>query len=677
MDFKGLKRTMEKHVNDMFDNNDFLFLVNTDPDTLWEIYLESFPPGTNNIFRERREHDCSCCRHFIRSFGNVIAIKDYKIISIWDFDANDNTYQPVINNMSKYVHCATIKDVYMTNESHFGTDYNFEQLDNGLVQRWDHFYIKLPKKFIASATLGQKINEYRTTKQVFKRSLEELSKESIDVVLDLINQNSLYKGEEWKEVLKKFDSIRTKYFNNLSEDLRDNFCWIESVKEGGVIGKIRNHSIGTLLIDISNDVDINEAVRKYEAIVAPTNYKRPKAIFTKKMIEGAQKTITELGYLPSLGRRYATIEDITINNILFANRDSLVKMKGDIFSELQVEIAKPQKFDKTEEVTIETFVKDILPSVTNIELFLENRHQSNLVSIIAPTDKTSKTMFKWNNNFSWAYTGNITDSMKQRVKAAGGNVEGVLRFSIQWNENNDNQNDFDAHCIEPNGNEIFFGNKKPYIHPSTGQLDVDIIDPRNKIAVENITWTNINKMQEGFYRFFVNNYNHCGGRSGFTAEIEYEGQIYSYVYNSELKHKENITVANIMFSKKEGIKFVESLPSSTSSKTIWNLNTNQFQPVYVFMYSPNYWDEQKGIGNKHYIFILNNCINDESPNGFFNEFLKEELMPHKRVFEALGSKMRVEPSNNQLSGLGFSSTQRNSIVCKVSGNFTRTIRILL
>ena len=50
-------------------------------------------------------------------------------------------------------------------------------------------------------------------------------------------------------------------------------------------------------------------------------------------------------------------------------------------------------------------------------------------------------------------------------------------------------------------------------------------------------------------------------------------------------------------------------------------------------------------------------------------------MKHKRVFEALGSKMRVEPSEEQLSGLGFSSTQRNALVCKVSGSFNRMIKI--
>jgi hypothetical protein len=41
----------------------------------------------------------------------------------------------------------------------------------------------------------------------------------------------------------------------------------------------------------------------------------------------------------------------------------------------------------------------------------------------------------------------------------------------------------------------------------------------------------------------------------------------------------------------------------------------------------------------------------------------------------VGSKIKVSGEENQLSGLGFSSTQRNSVVARVKGAFTRTIKI--
>jgi hypothetical protein len=428
-------------------------------------------------------------------------------------------------------------------------------------------------------------------------------------------------------------------------------------------------------------MDLDTAVRKYEAIIAPESYKRPKAIFTKKMLEDAQKTIENLGYLESLNRRYAKLDDITVNNILFVNKDASKKIRGlraglSVFDEMSSELpVNPKKFSKVEEVSAEDFIENILPISKELEVFLENKHSNNMVSLIAPEDKNSKTMFKWDNNFSWAYSGNITDSsMKENVKSAGGKVDGVLRFSIQWNDNEFDGNDLDAHCYEPSGNLIYFSSKNNL--RTTGQLDIDIQRPKpNEPAVENITWTDRNKMLEGTYNFLVHNYSHNGGKSGFRAEIEFDGQVYSFDYNKELRQSEKIEVAEVIFNKHTGFTVKEKLPSNVSSRDVWGLKSNQFIPVSIIMYSPNYWNEQDGIGHKHYFFMLKDCINPELPNAFYNEFLKEDLMKHKRVFEALASKMKVKESDNQLSGLGFSSTKRNELVVKVQGNIKRTLKI--
>ena len=678
--FSTLQVKLQEHVAAMTKDVDHLFVVDVDKDKLWELYLKSFPEGTNEIYRQRTEHDCSVCRHFIKSFGNVVRIKDNVVTTIWDLDMSGSRYGPVVEALAAYIRSCPVADVLITDLTKFGVAKNFEKSESGNVITWEHFYVELPDRFKTSsrATLDTVRSKFRDVRNVFKRSLDEISQDAVLSVLELVASNSLYKGEEWKGILETFQKHQ-KAYTQLDAASQDLYTWEQSLLAGPVIGKIRNHSIGVLLVDISNGVDLDEAIRKYEAIVAPSNYKRPKAIFSKRMLEQAEQTITELGYLDSLGRRHAVLDDITVNNILFANRDVIGKISGgNIFSELAKEVSvSPKSFDKIEEVTIDTFVSDILPTVQTVEVLLENKHTGNLVSLIAPENCTSKTMFKWSNNFSWAYAGNITDSMKQRVKAAGGNVTGILRFSIQWGP--ENENDFDAHCVEPGDNEIYF-RSKGIQHRSTGILDVDIIIPSRQtsdgIAVENITWSDKSKMPEGTYQFSVHNYNNRGGRTGFTAEVEFDGQIYSFAYNKELRQGEKVEVAYVTYNRSNGFSITEKIPSQLASRKLWNLDTNQFHPVSVIMMSPNYWDAQDGIGNNHYFFMLKECLNNEQPNGFFNEYLKQDLLEHKRVFEALGSKLRVPPGdNNQLSGLGFSSTQRNAIVVKVSGHVNRTLKV--
>jgi hypothetical protein len=680
MTFDKFAATLREHVSEMVENDNDLFVVDLDKDALWKTYLSSFLEGTNPVFRERTVHDCSACRQFIKSFGNVVLIKDGKVTTIWDFPAAEE-FAPVVETLDTYVKTSDIVNVFFSDTKKIGTEENHEMSEDGTVLTWRHLFVEVPERFVVDRkNFGTIRGEARAQRDVFKRSLDEISEDAVLSILELVAQNSLYKGEEWKGVLDTFLKHQRVY-STLSHTEKELYAWEQSAKAGAVVGKIRNHSIGTLLVDVSNDIDLDSAVRKYEAMVAPSNYKRPKAIFTKKMLEEAEKIITELGYLPSLGRRHASINDITVNNILFANRDVVKTLGGEnIFSEMSRKVgASPKNFDRVEEVPMTVFVSDILPHAQTIEVLLENKHARNLATLIAPENRDAPSMFKWNNPFSWAYTGNITDSMKERVKALGGDVSGVLRFSIQWNENGDTPDDLDAHCSEPNGNEIYYRNKRR-VHPSSGTLDVDIIHPDTEtsdgVAVENITWSDMRMMPNGTYRLFVHCYSHRGGRSGFAAEVEFNGQIYSFAYNQPLRQNETVQVAEVTVSEGQ-FSIKEMIPSNVSSREIWGLNTNQFHPVSVIMMSPNYWDGKEGVGNRHFFFMLKGCLNPESPNGFFNEYLKNDLLPHKRVFEALGGKMRVEPSDDQLSGIGFSSTQRNTLVIRVTGHIDRVIKVLV
>lgn len=686
--FRDFVKAIQKNLQQMSKDSSRLFTVNVDTEELYNLYLDSFPAGTNEIYRERREYDCSCCRHFIRDVGNVVSIKNGELHTIWGINpVSDDKYNVVTAALDAYVKQKAVLGVFLKKEKRIGTPENREMLPTGKINKYEHFFVDLPEicifKECYGHTLEGDLSQFRDVRNVFKRSLDEISKEAVDTVLELIAQNSLYKGAEWKKQLTEFKNYQKEY-GKLTDEQKELWIWEKSIAAGAVIGKIRNHSIGTLLVNISEGMDLDLAVRKYEQIVAPVNYKRPKAIFTKKMLEDAKKTITELGYMDSLQRRFATLDDITVNNILFSNKDAAKRITGamDLFDEMEQDVAiDPKRFSKVEEISAEDFIKNVLPVAKELEVYLENKHIQNMVSLIAPEVADAKTMFKWNNGMSWAYTGNITDSdIKENVKAAGGSVTGIVRFSIQWNDGNGKDNsDLDAHCLEPQGGDhIYFSHK--ISRYTGGELDIDITDPiyqcksNGGVAVENITYPSKERMKPGTYKFYVNQYSFRNSQ-GFKAEIEVNGEIHSYEYNTPVRG--DVDVAEVILDQAGNFKIVDKLPGNCSmiSKDVWGIKTLQFTPVSVVCYSPNYWDEQKGIGHQHLFFMLKDCINPEEPNGYYNEFLKPELEQHRRVFEALGAKAHVKDVDDQLSGVGFSLTKRNDLIIKVKGATERVLKI--
>ncbi len=356
-------------------------------------------------------------------------------------------------------------------------------------------------------------------------------------------------------------------------------------------------------------------------------------------------------------------------------------LNGDVFDDIAGGVAaKAKSFDKIEEIHIERFLADVLPKATSLEVLVENRHINNLVSLVAPVDPTAGALFKWDNLFSWSYSGDFADSIKERVKKAGGNVTGDLCCRLAWF----NYDDLDLHMIEPTRSvydrgayEISYLNRGR-ISPSGGDLDVDMNagHGRTREPVENIFYASERPMKEGVYALFVHQF--CKRETadvGFEVEIDAKGVLHRFVVPRAVKQDERVHVAEITYTKRDGFVVRSDLPVATVSKKVWGLDTETFQKVNVAMLSPNHWASARGGGNRHYFFMLDGCRNEGGARGFYNEFLKSELDAHRKVFEIVGNKMRTDESLDQLSGLGFSSTQKNHLVARVSGAFTRTLRV--
>lgn len=681
-----------------------LFHSKVTGDQVWNAYIKGF--GEDPIFRdpESSVHNCNQCKHFFHRYGNIVAIaEDNSIMTMYDGETTDG-YRASFAAMAELLKSAPIEDVFVEtfdylykavyarctkNDSMFALNldhtvkrYTKEEAEKfGVVKpneirTFNHFCVRVPKEFIhfGHETVESIQGRLREDKKVFKRALDEIPTDTLQLVIDLIDQGSLLNGETHKYKVVEFLKL-SKVYARLSAAEKDNWCWQNFYATN--FARFKNELIGTLCTELAEGRDINAACQDWNKRIDSANYMKATAPITQQMIDNAKAFIAENGYKESFTRRCATLEDIRVCDILHANAgDGSVKPVSILDGIKPTSTRhKRSEFDGVEVVSIDKFMRDILPGCSSVEVFLLNSHENNFVTLTTPVSKESKPIFKWGNNFGWTYNGNLAgkSEIKEAVKAAGGFVNAPFRFSIMWNEDGRSIVDLDAHAVEPTGTEIYYGSYKGHKTPVCGgMLDVDMIRPLH-VGVENIFWNEPERIMDGAYRFFIVNYDQRHN-NGAKAEIAFGDEVFTYVVDHEIMRDVDIATVHIkngMISHVDQSKYL--VDNNATSKEIYGLETNQFHKVNLVCLSPNQWDGC--VGNKHYFFMLDGAKSPESIRGFHNEFLLPELLEHRKVMEVLGARLKVESTDKQLSGLGFNATVRDEVVLRLQGSHKRIIKV--
>lgn len=626
---------------------------------VWEHYLAAFPEGTNPLYRVRTEHDGSYDRQFIKTFGSVVAFDDnYQPVTIWDAPGLEYPYNEVAATLSKLV-----KDQYQITGPFFhyqrkhGLVDSVEEMTQANGEKYYHTYYHFNavlNNTVKADLIGGKVGDWVTNYQVAKRGLAELTDDSIKTVLDLIESDALYRGEEHRQILQTYQSARQTYQRLTDPAQAEAWIWVNVNKNLGL--RIRNSSIGTLLDDLSNGRDLEKAVNAFETKVAPANYKRPTAVVTKRMIENAMSTIRELGYESALERRMARLSDVSINDVLWADQAAKPKMLDGLTDKL---IKAVEKLDQTlpSNIDIDSFLSKVVPKAAKLELFYKSKHRNNLAVLTAPVNQNPKPLFKWGSDFGWSYNGDVADSIRDRVKAAGGRVDATMRVSLAWF----NYDDLDIHARQPDGVEISFSNRG-------GVLDVDMNAGRgvSREPVENLAW---NQVQIGTYHIWVHNFSKRETSDvGFELQVQIGDRVIDLSYPKAVPDRDAVNCLAINVTKDGQVTvntLNQDLVEGGRKETTWGITSSEYVPVKTLMLSPNHWSG-RAEGNRHWFFILDQCAADVPVRGIYNEFLSSELQEHRKVFELLGSMTRIEPTADQLAGLGFSSTRRDEVTLRVT-----------
>ena len=299
-------------------------------------------------------------------------------------------------------------------------------------------------------------------------------------------------------------------------------------------------------------------------------------------------------------------------------------------------------------MSLRVFLDEVLPRTTKLELVLKNHQTGSLVALT--TGAENPKLFKWDNPVAWSYSGDVTDSITQRVKSAGGAVDVPFRISLAWA----NGDDMDLHVFPPDGDHIYYAKRS---HKGREALDVDMnglggfnpVDP-----VENCAFSAPDK---GQYRVALNlfsSHRRGEGKEGYTVEVA--TPFGSVQLHSKRNH---VNVEFVLDFDGKDFKLVGELPKQLEmgNRPVehWGIKTLTPIPVKAVMKSPNHWAGE--VGNLHWMFLLDGALNPNPVRGFYNEFLRSDLEKHRKVLDLAGSKSLVQLKQGDLCGAGFSSTK--------------------
>lgn len=696
---KNLSSLMQLQFTKMC-NTKKLFTSSVSGDDLWTIYLNSFLEKDNQVFRdpESSSHNCNLCKNFIRRYGNIVAIDDnLNLMTIWDIEPEEE-FKRSVKNVKDFLNSKSINSLFLEDYNFLNTKVNYEKckIDQktfklGIAQNFkkytkeecekfgvvneetiygfNHLNLTIPTEFVNKdrrITTNTIISAFNTGVKVYQTGLDTISVDALETVIDLINQGSLLNGTTYLSKINEFLKYKKEY-DKLDDDFKHNYCLKTFDNKFSLF---KNELIGVLCADITKDFDLEKACRVWNIRVDPVNYKKAVAPISPKQIAEAKKFVTENNYEDSFDRRLAVMEDIEAHSILHLNSDNTLK-KFSIFDNLQSSDKKKVNEDQlvnAKSITIEDFMKNVLPQSINIEALVSNDKSGNFMTLTTSNNKESKRIFQWDNNFSWTYNGNIAGKslIKDAVKSRGGSIDGVLNIRLHFPNST---SDYDLHT-KCEGSEVYFSNVRNRDRFG-GMLDLDAqgvdgdFEPEKR--VENITYNNLRLIEGKTIKVWVNEWSRHNGH-GFILEIEdMNGNITTFEQTDPFSG--NLNVCSIQVKDGKFNIIDPSIPLvSQISKTVYNVDTNVFHKVNLICKSPNHWNENK-IGNLHYFFILEDCKADNTIRTFHNENLISELMQHRKVLDILGDSCKVEKSeDSQLSGLGFNSTITDNVYVKVTSS---------
>lgn len=671
--FDHLSAAIQKHFAAIVKQDQPLF--HTDAPDLFQAFLDGLPTEL------RQHYQCSCCRHFIHRFGDLVVVQEDGRLSsaVWPSPKSvPAAFQRGLEEIRTRVERAQVTGVFLTSLPVLGVP---------ITGEWPHLSLPVPadrryKNLITTA--GQAAATKREEIRFLQRGLDEFPATIMGKALALIRTGNFYRSDKVEGMLHWLLGLHEMRSSTKEERLRNHRMWAAVAVAPVGFAHVKSGVLGTLFEDIAAGLSQDEIRERWATKMSPSSYMRAQVAPSAGNIAQAEKVISALKASGSLDRRY--VRRAELDRFLWrapAQAPSSTRStqeekstKPGIFSHI---IAKGQDSQTptsgAKRLTWNQFLQTVLPEATWIEAQIP-ASSDRFMAMVTAVNPEAPPILQWDNEeernpVSWYYASGIDAEIKRRVLAAGGTHEGCdIRVSLLWN----NRNDLDLHVITPSKEHIYFGAKKA---TCGGWLDVDMnVRGETDKPVENIRWLK-GAAKPGTYQVYVQNYRFhekYHSITSFRIELEVNGEVFQFdgQISPRLETGSNSDVQVTHFDFSPGKKLNEAPINMhvANEKGTWNVTPGSWVPVTMISLSPNLWGAQPLLQHgRHLFFLLDGCRDTRRSNarGFFVETLRSDFFPIRATMEAYAASAEVaDAENSDACGLGMSDQSPWDLLLRVT-----------
>lgn len=358
-----------------------LFL--TGVEGLNKLYLEALPS-------KRQSHNCHACRHFIKTYGGLVAINEAgeALPVMWNPHGVPEFYHKAFAALYAQVKRARVESVFLSNQTVWGTP---------STGQWSHMAVSPMASLVYRERLLTPSQAMAASKENFRTvatALSEFTVPMLDQALRLLQADALARSEKFLGPVKWLRALADRPRGRIGA----NILWraIATAPEGYCHPKAS--VIGPLLDDIAAGLPFDDIKARFEAKVHPLLYQRPQVAPAAGNIKAAEAIFEKMGLAPALERRFARIDEL--QTIWLPKPAQAPPQSGGVFGHLKPKGSEVRPVDMPAiTMTWDKFARTILPQAGEMEIAVPSVGRFIALTTAAVAD--APQIMKWDSPVAW------------------------------------------------------------------------------------------------------------------------------------------------------------------------------------------------------------------------------------------------------------------------------------